>query len=112
MKEQKTSRLYSVIGAIALIIISLGIFYCGKGKTDKVSWGAPIDKGDLVGAWSLPIENPYGPECTNVPTDQFCIPHDSMEMNFSLAKGVGTFNSYIHFRPEELDCSWDVVTNI
>ena len=79
-------------------------------EKDPVAPLNTIEK-DIIGAWSTLPPGKHPNPCKKNPTADGCSPYqngelDSQEMDFSIEGGKRVFNSFLHSRPEDSDCTF------
>ncbi len=60
---------------------------------DSVVFTSAVSESALVGGWTMPIVGGASAD-------------DSQEIDFAIENGAHTYNSYIHSRPDNTDCTW------
>ena len=66
---------------------------------------------DLVGTWRYSLADPSDPLCKKASSDTVCFPNDSEEISLTIESGKKVYNSYIHGRPDTIDCVWSLKQN-
>lgn len=82
-----------------------------RGVTQVTVPQTVVTAADLVGTWRYSLADPRDPLCKKASSDTVCFPNDSEEISLTIESGKKVYNSYIHGRPDIIDCIWSLKQN-
>jgi hypothetical protein len=104
---------------ILLSLVTLSILGCKKQSSSEninlnssakqeIQNQSQYKEVDLIGTWTRSIADPNDPDCKKSSKDEICFPNDSEEIEFSIADGKKMYSSWIHSKPENSQCTWNL----
>ena len=82
-----------------------------RGVTQVTVPQTVVTGADIAGTWVHSLTDPSDPLCKKTSSDTVCFPNDSEEISLTIESGKKVYNSYIHGRPDIIDCIWSLKQN-